>query len=110
MKYIIVPILLTVAVLFATSYQHEQAHEAAYSYKGYHNNTIGFDVLAGRMYTINHDEITPEDRDQIYQAQMMIEAVGYNNTIPFMVIILLVLLIIGFMPTDRRDDNTNRGL
>ena len=55
---------------------HENAHVQAYRQKGYHNNTIS--LRFPDVVTTNHDEIRPEDKSDIYNANMMIEAVGYN--------------------------------
>lgn len=95
------PLIVTLIILAGTIYEHESAHRAVYEYKGYYNNSIGFDVGRGRAFLQNHDIIDDQDKNSIYLGNVMIDAVGYNLTLPLISIIMVILLSIWAREMDK---------
>ena len=94
MKEIIITLFISLVIFMTMIYSHELAHVNAYEYKGYHNNTIQFtsDHMGG-LSVQNHDTINQWDKSDIYQANMVVDAVGYNISVPALFIIMVLLLI-----------------
>ena len=92
-------IFFALTTLGFSVFEHELAHKRVYEYAGYNNNTIsikGLDVML-----TNHDTIAPQDREKIYELNVLNDVVGYNTKtwgcgIVMFFAMLLVFLIVRF--------------